>query len=114
MPHQHLHPERITDRVIRGLGDHGEEEIATIWLEYLPGAIYRVCRVVNIEERDLPAAREADHVFEGYELDDALTAINEAIEAELDASAGEDARNADVRPVTRHEVEPYLERLLTR
>ncbi len=114
MPHQHLHPERITERTVRGFGDDGQEEVVSIWLEYARGGLFRVCRVVDLERRDLADARPADLVFEGYELDDALRAANHAIESELDASTGEEDANADVRPITRHDVEPFLERILTR
>ncbi len=114
MPHQHLHPERITERLVRGFGDEGQEEVVQIWLEYAPGALFRVCRVVDLDRRDLGEARAGERIFEGYELDDALAAANQAIEAELDASAGEADRNADVRPITRRDVEPFLERILTR
>jgi hypothetical protein len=114
MPHQHLHPERITERTVRGFRDDGQEEVVSIWLEYVAGGLFRVCRVVDLERRDLAEARTSERVFDGYELDDALRAANQAIEAELDASTGEEDRNAEVRPITRTDVEPFLERILTR
>jgi hypothetical protein len=114
MPHQHLHPERITERTVRGIRDDGQEEVVSIWLEYATGGLFRVCRVVDLDRREVADARGSERVFEGYELEDALGAANRAIEAELDASTGEESRNAEIRPITRAEVEPYLERILTR
>ena len=50
--------------------------------------------------------RHEDLVFEGYEMGDALLAANEALEADVEASADvDDGRNDGVRAVHRGRAE---------
>jgi hypothetical protein len=101
---------RFAERVVHGRDDHGEEEVVTLWIDYAPGAIWRVGRGINIAERDHATPRPEDEVFAGYELGDALTAANEALESDLEASEDNDDRNEGLRPFTEAELKHRLER----
>jgi hypothetical protein len=48
-------------------------------------------------------------IFEGYELEDALVHANEALEDEVEVLEA-DGLDATVRPFTRKEILPLLER----
>ena len=48
-------------------------------------------------------------IFEGYELEDALLRANEALDDDVSVLEG-DGLPADVKPFTRKEVIPLLER----
>ena len=79
------------------------------WVERRDGGVWRVGRAVNPQLRQADDTRPEDILFEGYELDDALTRANEALED--DARVIEDDRgDVDVKPFTRKEVLPLLER----
>ena len=100
---------RCAERTLRGFDDAGAEERVEIWIERKPGAVWAVGRAVNSQHRPSRAARADDWIFEGYELQDALDAANDALEddvrvLEQDGAAGK------VRPFTRSEVLPVLER----
>ena len=100
---------RCAERVLRGFDDAGREERIVIWLERRPGALWAVGRAVNPQYRPSTEARRDDFLFEGHELDDALEAANGALED--DARVLEDDGSTDlVKPFTRKEVLPVLER----
>ena len=56
-----------------------------------------------------PAPRADDYIFEGYELEDALQAANEALEDDVRVLEADGSTDI-VRPFTRSEVLPFLER----
>jgi hypothetical protein len=100
---------RCAERVLRGFDDAGQEERVVIWLERRPGALWAVGRAVNPQHRQSDEPRPDDYLFEGYELADALDAANAALED--DARVLEDDGSTErVRPFTRKEVLPVLER----
>jgi hypothetical protein len=71
--------------------------------------VWAVGRAVNPQHRSSDEPRGDDYLFEGYELEDALTAANEALED--DASVSEkDGRAEHLRPFTRNELLKPLER----
>lgn len=101
---------RVAERTLVGVDDAGEEERIVLWLERRPGAAWAVCRAVNPDQRsDDGETRPGDLVFEGYELADALDRANEALEDDVRVLE-EDGRTVDVKPFTRKEVLPLLER----
>jgi hypothetical protein len=100
---------RFAERVLHGVDDDGEDERIAIWIERRPGAVWVVGRAVNAHLRPTDDPRPEDVVFEGYELDDALTHANEALEDDVEVLEGE-GRDVDARPFTRKEVLPALER----
>jgi hypothetical protein len=100
---------RCAERVLRGFDDAGHEERIVIWLERRPGALWAVGRAVNPQHRTSGEARPDDFLFEGHELGDALEAANGALED--DARVLEDDGSTErVKPFTRKEVLPVLER----
>ena len=100
---------RYAERTLVGVDDVGEEERIVIWIERRAGAVWAVGRVVNPQLRESDDPRPEDVVFEGYELGDTLERANEALEDDVRVLE-EDGRPADVRPFTRKEVLPLLER----
>ena len=100
---------RYAERTLVGVDDVGEEERIAIWIERRAGAIWVVGRVVNPHLRDSDEPRPEDVIFDGYELEDALERANEALEDDVSVLEG-DGLLADVRPFTRKEVLPLLER----
>jgi hypothetical protein len=100
---------RYAERVLAGVDDVGEEERIVIWIERRPGALWVVGRVVNPHFRDSDEPRPDDSIFEGYELEDALAAANDALEDDVSVLE-RDGREADAKPFTRKEVLPLLER----
>ena len=92
-----------------GVDDVGEEERIAIWIERRAGAVWVVGRVVNPHLRESDEPRPEDVIFDGYELEDALERANEALEDDVSVLEG-DGLSADVRPFTRKEVLPLLER----
>ena len=80
-----------------------------IWIERKEGAIWAVGRVVNQQHRPSEESRAQDWLFEGYELGDALQAANEALEDDVEVLE-RDGMTGTVRPFTRREVLPVLER----
>jgi hypothetical protein len=100
---------RCAERLLRGVDDAGREERVLIWVERKDGGVWAVGRAVNPQHRPTDAARRDDYLFEGYELVDALEAANSALED--DARVLEDDGSTDsVKPFTRNEVLPVLER----
>jgi hypothetical protein len=100
---------RCAERVLRGIDDTGLEERIVIWLERKEGALWAVGRAINPQHRPSGEPRQDDYLFEGHELGDALEAANGALED--DVRVLEDDGKADrVKPFTRKEVLPVLER----
>ena len=100
---------RCAERTLRGVDDAGREEQIVIWLERKPGAVWAVGRAVNVQHRPSDEPRPDDYLFEGHELGDALEAANGALED--DARVLEDDGSTErIKPFTRKEVLPILER----
>jgi hypothetical protein len=100
---------RFAERTVHGVDDAGVDETILIWIERKQGAVWAVGRAVNPQHRSSDEPRGDDYLFEGYELEDALTAANEALED--DASVSEkDGRAEHFRPFTRNELLKPLER----
>ena len=100
---------RCAERVLQGFDDAGREERVVIWLERKEGALWAVGRAVNPQHRNSGEPRRDDYVFEGYELGDALEAANGALEDDVRVLE-DDGAAGKVRPFTRKEVLPVLER----
>jgi hypothetical protein len=101
---------RFAERVLRGVDDAGGEERVVLWIERKPGAIWAVGRAVNPQNRPSDEPRADDWVFEGYELDDALEHANDALEDDVEVLERDGRDLHEVRPFTRKEVLPRLER----
>lgn len=101
---------RFAERVLSGVDDAGGEERVVIWIERRPGAVWAVGRAVNPQHRSSDEPRADDWVFEGYELDDALEHANEALEDDVSVLERDGGDPHGVRPFTRKEVLPILER----
>jgi hypothetical protein len=100
---------RFAERTVHGVDDAGADETILIWIERKQGAVWAVGRAVNPQHRSSDEPRDDDYLFEGYELEDALTAANEALED--DASVSEkDGRAERLMPFTRNELLKPLER----
>ena len=99
---------RCAERTLRGFDDAGVEERVVIWIERKPGAVWAVGRSVNPKVRGREP-RPDEWLFEGYELEDALRAANEALEDDVRVLE-QDGSTDIVRPFTRNEVLPFLER----
>jgi hypothetical protein len=100
---------RFAERVLVGVDDAGNEERLVFWIERRPGAVWAVGRSVNPQLRAGGDALPEDVIFEGYELEDALEHANEALEDDVRVLE-EEGRLADVKPFTRADVLPLLER----
>jgi hypothetical protein len=100
---------RFAERVLSGFDDGGDRERVVIWVERRAGALWAVGRAVNPQYRPSDSTREDDYLFQGYELEDALAAANEALEDDVRVLE-EDGWNGRVRPFTRSEVLKPLER----
>jgi hypothetical protein len=99
---------RFAERVVHGVDDAGAEETIVIWIERKQGALWAVGRAVNPQHRSSHEPRRDDYLFEGYELEDALSAANDALED--DASVSEkDGRPERLKPFTRSELLKPLE-----
>jgi hypothetical protein len=109
----HVDQERFAERLIVGRDDRGEEERILVWLAFRPGALWVVGRAVNPHLRETDAPRPEDVVYESYELDDALEHVNEMLEDEVTVAEG-DHQEVPVKPITRREIEPHLERRVFR
>ncbi len=101
---------RFAERVLRGVDDAGGEERVVIWIERKPGAVWAVGRAVNPQHRTSDEPRADDWVFEGYELDDALEHANDALEDDVNVLERDGGDLHEVKPFTRKEVLPRLER----
>jgi hypothetical protein len=99
----------FAERRLDGVDDQGKEERLVIWIERRPGALWTVGRSVNPQFRQSDEPRPDDIIFEGYELSDALMNANEALEDDVSVLEN-DRREVDVKPFTRKEVLPFLER----
>jgi hypothetical protein len=99
----------VAERMLAGVDDQGNDERVLFWIERRPGAVWAVGRAVNPHLRPTDEPRADDVLFEGYELEEALERANEALEDDVRVLEG-DGRPADVRPFTRKEVLPLLER----
>jgi len=99
----------VAERILNGFDDTGEEEQVVVWIERRPGAAWAVGRAVNPQLRPADEPRAEDWVFEGYELADALDRANETLEDDVQVLEA-DGGTVDVRPFTRKEVIPFLER----
>ena len=100
---------RCAERLLRGVDDAGRDESVVIWVERKEGGVWAVGRAVNPQHRRSDEPHRADYLFEGYELGDALEAANGALED--DARVLEDDGSTEsVKPFTRKEVLPVLER----
>ena len=100
---------RCAERILRGVDDAGREEHVVIWLERKEGAVWAVGRAVNLQHRNTDEPRADDYLFEGYELEDALEAANGALENDVRVLE-DDGVGGSVKPFTRKEVLPLLER----
>jgi hypothetical protein len=100
---------RVAERVLDGVDDEGNDERVVVWIERRPGALWAVGRAVNPQLRQVDEPRADDVIFESYELEDALEHANEALEDDVRVLE-EDGRPPHVRPFTRKEVLPLLER----
>jgi hypothetical protein len=100
----------FAERTLTGLDDGGRREEVRIWIDWLPGGIWGVGRVVDLAARENPSlVREDDWVFRGYEMQDALQAANAALSADLDVSRELDEAFA-AAPFSESELRPRLER----
>ena len=100
---------RFAERVLEGVDDAGADERIVFWIERRPGALWVVGRAVNPQLRASDDPRPEDVICESYELDDALARANEALEDDVRVLE-DDRRAPDVKPFTRREVLPLLER----
>ena len=100
---------RVAERTLSDVDDRGNEERLVFWIERRPGALWVVGRSVNPQLRSTDDPRPDDVVFEGYELEEALEHANDALEDDVSVLEG-DGRTVDVKPFTRKEVLPLLER----
>ncbi len=100
---------RFAERVLHGVDSNGDPETIVIWIERKEGGVWAVGRAVNPHEREVKRPRPEDYVFDGYELEDALQAANEALEDDLTVSE-QDGHDERVRPFTRGELLKPLER----
>ncbi len=95
--------------MIEGRDDAGVDERVEIWIERKEGGVWGVGRVVNPQLRTSDEPRSDDYLFEGYELQDALDAANEALEDDVSV-AEEDGSQVRQPPFRRSEVLGPLER----
>ena len=100
---------RFAERVLHGVDDAGNSETVVVWIERREGGVWAVGRAVDPQLRDVRKPRPEDYVFEGYELEDALEAANAALEDDVRVLE-EDGSDGHVRPFTRKEIVPRLER----
>jgi hypothetical protein len=102
-------PARFAERTLAGVDDTGGDERVVFWIDRRPGAVWVVGLSFNPQMRTSDEPRAEDVIFEGYELEDALARANEALEDDVRVLET-DGRAADVKPFTRREVLPRLER----
>jgi len=100
---------RYAERVLDGVDDAGAPERVVIWIERKEGGLWAVGRVVNPQHRPSDEPRRDDYVFEGYELDEALEHANDVLEDDV-AVLEQEGIEDRVRPFTRKEILPALER----
>ena len=95
--------------MVEGRDDAGVDERVEIWIERKEGGVWAVGRAVNAQLRTSDEPRPEDYLFEGYELQDALDAANEALEDDVSVSES-DGDAVSQRPFRRSEVLGPLER----
>ena len=100
---------RFAERVIDGFDDAGTPERIVIWIERKEGGVWAVGRAVNPQHRESDDPRPGDYAFEGYELQDALDAANDALEDDIRVSE-QDGQQSRLQPFKRAEVLRPLER----
>jgi hypothetical protein len=100
---------RCAERELRGFDHTGREERIVIWIERRAGAVWSVGRAVDPQHRRSDEPRQDEWVFEGFELQDALDAANAALEDDVEVLE-QDGATGRVKPFTRAEVLPFLER----
>ena len=100
---------RFAEREVHGVDDRGEAERIVIWIERKEGGMWGVGRAVNPQHRPSDEPRAHDYVFEGYELQDALDAANEALEDDVSVAEG-DGSTVRQAPFRRSEILGPLER----
>ena len=103
------HRRRFAERSVEGRDDHGELELVTIWIDR-ENALWRVCRAINLRERNTTERRAEDVVFEGYEMGDALEAANEALRSDLEVSSMDGRPSQEVDEFSEQELLQPLER----
>jgi hypothetical protein len=86
--------------------EKGVESIL-IWIEHRTDGSWAVGRASDLTQRDFPEPRNHDYVFEGYEIEDALEAANNALEDDVTASEL-DGIDAGVKAFIRSELEQPL------
>ncbi len=100
---------RFAERVIEGVDDAGSPERIVIWIERKEGGVWGVGRAVNPQHRPSDEPRPDDYLFDGYELQDALDAANEALEDDAEV-AEQDGSTVRHQPFKRNEILGPLER----
>ena len=100
---------RFAERVIEGFDDGGSAERIVLWIERKEGGVWAVGRAVNPQHRTSDEPRPEDYLFEGYELQDALDAANDALEDDV-AVTERDGSTAKIGPFKRSEILGPLER----
>jgi hypothetical protein len=100
---------RFAERVVEGVDDGGSAERIVLWIERKEGGVWAVGRAVNPQHRPSDEARDDDYLFEGYELQDALDAANDALEDDVSV-AERDGSTVRVPPFKRSEILGPLER----
>jgi hypothetical protein len=100
---------RFAERTLHGVDENGADERIVVWIERRQGAVWAVGRAVNPQHRSSAVPRRDDYLFEGYELEDALSAANDTLEDDLSVSEG-DGRPEHLKPFTRGELLKPLER----
>jgi len=102
-------PTRYAERVLDGFDHRGEVERLVFWIERREDGLWAVGRAVNPQLRPSQDPRQDDYIFESYELDDALEHANAALEDDVRVLE-EEGLEERVRPFTRKEIVPLLER----
>jgi hypothetical protein len=100
---------RFAERVLTGIDDAGNEERVVIWIERKPGTVWAVGRSVNPQLRNSDEPRQDEYLFEGYELDDAISQANDVLEDDVSVLE-RDRSSVDVKPFLRKELLGPLER----
>ena len=100
---------RFAERVLDGFDDSGDLERVVIWIERKEGGLWAVGRAVNPQYRSSDEPRRDDYLFESYELDEVLEQANSALEDDVRVLEEEGVEDR-VRPFTRQELLPALER----
>ncbi len=78
-----------------------------IWIEHRENGQWAVGRASDLQQRDFAEPQQHDYIFEGYEIDDALEAANNALEDDVVASE-RDGIEERAAPFLRKELEEPL------